>query len=329
MDKPQISQSASGGKHKGHKVHGNFLIFPLKKFKTEMKKISFSLLLIFILFSCDKNSENRGNKILKDDLGNTVSVALPVNKAVSLAPNLTEIIYFIEAENKLAANTTYCNFPPQAKSKPKIGDLLSVDYEKLLKIKPDIVLMTVEGNQKAQYEKIKNLGFPVFVSNPRSFSGILKTIRDFGKIFGKEKIAELKTEQLQAEFDSLTAEINFHKSKTALFLISVNPLIAAGKNTFIDEYLKSIGIKNSLRETKSSYPVINTEEILKENPDYIIVPSNQKKFFDEKISANKVLQNVNAVKNNKIITVNQDLFFRPGPRFTKALKIFGKKLLTR
>ncbi len=294
-----------------------------------MKKISSVLLLIFILFGCSKSSENYNNKILKDDLGNAVSVALPVNKAASLAPNLTEIIYFIEAENKLAANTTYCNFPPQAKNKPKIGDLLSVDYEKLLKIKPDIVLMTVEGNQKTQYEKIKNLGFLVFVSNPRSFSGILKTIRDFGKIFGKEKIAELKTKQLQAEFDSLTAEINFHENNTALFLISVNPLIAAGENTFINEYLKSFGIKNSLHETKSSYPVINTEEILKENPDYIIVPSNQKKFFDEKISANKVLKNVNAVKNNKIITVNPDLFFRPGPRFTKALKMFAEKLLTK
>ncbi len=294
-----------------------------------MNRFCIVFLLIFILFGCSKNSEDYNNKILKDDLGNAVSVALPVNKAVSLAPNLTEIIYFIEAENKLAANTTYCNFPPQAKNKPKIGDLLSVDYEQLLKIKPDIVLMTVEGNQKAQYEKIKNLGFPVFVSNPRSFSGILKTIRDFGKIFGKKEIAELKAKQLQAEFDSLTAEINFRENKTALFLISVNPLIAAGENTFINEYLKAFGIKNSLHETKSSYPVINTEEILKENPDYIIVPSNQKKFFDEKISANKVLQNVNAVKNGKIIVVNPDLFFRPGPRFTKALKIFGKKLLTR
>ena len=290
-----------------------------------MRKFLFLFSILILLYGC-KSEEKRSVFNLTDDLGNGVSVALPVSKAVSLAPNLTEIVYFIGAEKALAANTTYCNYPSEAKKKTKIGDLLNVDYEKLAEINPDIVLLTVEGNGKAQYEKLKSLGFSVFVSNPRSFAGILKTISDFGKIFGKEKQAERKIMEIKNELREITSSAKKFEKKSALFLIAVKPLIAAGQKTFINEYLETCGLTNVVAESKLNYPTINEEELLKRNPDYIIIPSKQKKLFAELVENNSALQNLSAIKNNNVIYVNADLYFRPGPRFIDALNDLVNKL---
>ncbi len=292
-----------------------------------MRKFLFLIVASIIFISCNSKTSSSQKTIIEDDLHHQLNLKLPITKAVSLAPNLTEIIYFIGAENLLAANTLYCNFPPDAKKKPKIGDLVNIDFEKLLKINPDVVLMTTEGNNKAQYNKIKSLGFKVFVSDLKSFEDILRTIKTYGKFFGKEKTAEEKTRILKIEYDSLRSTVENRPSKTALFLISVHPLIAAGKNTFINEYLTACGLQNSLGKTKvNSYPIINIEELIKENPDFIMLPKNVKSQFEELVNQNFLLQKLKAVQNSGLIYVNPDLYFRPGPRFTDALKDLIEKL---
>ncbi len=290
-----------------------------------MRKNLLFLLFSLILVACAPHGK-KANAKLTDDAGNAANFEKPVRKAVSLAPNLTEIIYFIGAEKQLAANTLYCNYPPEAKKKPKIGDLLNVDFERLVQINPDVILMTIEGNRKSQYEKIKALKFPVFVSNPRNFDGILKTIRDFGVIFGKEKTAAEKAEKLRRKFAELKKRSGKYKNKSALFLIAVKPLMAAGEKTFINEYLSACGLKNAVAESGLSYPVINSEELLKLDPDFIILPENQKELFDEFIGNNEILKNLRAAANGNVIFVNPDLYFRPGPRFVNALEDLTNRL---
>ena len=282
-------------------------------------------LIPILLFSCSQENKNSNGKLI-DDLGNTVSVNLPVKKAVSLAPNLTEIIYYIGAENQLIANTVYCDVPAAAKNKIKVGDLLSVDYEKIMSLKPDIVLMTVEGNSKSQYEKLKELGFAVFVSNPRNPYGIMKTIIDFGKIFGKEKTAEKKANKFKNALDSISSVCKSFAGRKALFLISVKPLIAAGKNTFINSYLEICKLQNAVGESAIAYPNINAEELLKQNPDLILLPEKQRNLFEELIRSNEILENVKAVSLKRILYVNPDLYFRPGPRFIEAAEDLARKL---
>ncbi len=295
--------------------------YKLKRKLTIMRKLLILLLFLIFSISCENSSEKNVEGLI-DDLGEAVSVSLPVKNAVTLAPNLTEIVYFIGAERFLAANTIYCNFPPEAGNKPKIGDLVNVDYEKLLALKPEIVLMTTEGNTKAQYEKIKSLKINVFVSNPRNFEDINKTILNFGKIFGREETAARKVERLKKETDLLVASAQNLAGKKMLFLISVKPFIAAGQNTFINEYVKALQLENVAGSSRLTYPIINAEEIINRRPDFIALPENQKKLFDEFIANNSFIKQIPAVKNNNIVYVEPDLFFRPGPRYVDALKNF-------
>ncbi len=282
--------------------------------------------IFFILFlSCGRQKEVKSPDTITDDLNNSFSIDKAPAKVISLAPNLTEIIYFVEGEKFLKGVTTYCTYPPEAKKKTKIGDLITIDYEKIYKINPDIVFMTVEGNTKSEYEKLKNLGLKVFVSNPRSFKGIEKSILQIGEISGKEKTAEKKIDSLNFTLDKIRKETT-PKNDSALFLISVHPLIAANSNTFIGEYLSFFGIQNIVRKSSQAYPVINIETILKQNPSMIFLPEKMYPQFTELIAGTPLLKNVGAIRKSQIIKVNPDLYFKPGPRFVQALIDLKKKI---
>ena len=95
----------------------------------------------------------------------TLSKKIP-RRIITLAPNLTEMIYDLGLENKLVGNTLYCDYPEAAKKIEKVGNLLTVNFEKIVTLKPDLVLITVEGNTKETYDKFHQLGIKIFVSNP-------------------------------------------------------------------------------------------------------------------------------------------------------------------
>lgn len=299
-------------------------------------KFNFIYIAIFtalLAFSCAKKHENspKSSNPVRDDLG----VEVPFNEApqriISLAPNLTEMIYSLGMGGRLVGNTLYCTYPPEAKKIPKVGDMLTIDFEKILSLKPDLVLITVEGNAKDSYTKLKNLGLKVFVSNPRSFMGIKKTYSDLGKIFMKSRQADSTITFWQAQFDSVTHAADKLPHPQALFFVGFNPIMVAGKNTFINELMTSAGLVNIAGDSPQNYPVYSREEILKRNPDYMIMTgtsmsSSYKKESDMIKNGYPEWKSLNAVRNNNIIVADPDLYLRPGPRFTQALKDLFFKL---
>ena len=297
------------------------------------KLFFFLLISVFVLYSCGKNKFDDGNgyqtSVLEvvDDLNDTLKFKSYPQKIISLAPNLTEMIYALKSEDKLIANTIYCNFPEAAKTKEKIGDLFSIDFEKIIALKPDLVLMTVEGNNKGSYEKLIELNFKVFVSNPRNYEGIVKTFSDFGKILGKESFAFSKINEWNKRLSKIVNERKQTEKRKTLFLISLNPLLTASGKTFINEYLNYCNLENIVGDSPVNYPALSREEVLKRNPEIIIVQRGVSK--DELIAQFPEWKNLSAVKENRIIEIEPDLYFRPGPRFIEALENLEKQLTRR
>ncbi|MCL6100641.1 MAG: ABC transporter substrate-binding protein, partial [Bacteroidetes bacterium] len=129
-----------------------------------MTKRTFLFLSVFILFfSCTKNKQEKlENFKVKDDLGNSISFSKPPQRIITLAPNLTEMIYDLDLGKNLVGNTTYCDYPAAARNVDKVGDMLTFNFEKIVTLKPDIVFITVEGNTKETYEKFGELGIKNF-----------------------------------------------------------------------------------------------------------------------------------------------------------------------
>lgn len=292
--------------------------------------VKFSLVIILALFiaGCDQEKVNviQNTNTIIDDLDSSFYFESIPQKVITLAPNLTEFIYELGVENLLIGNTTFCNYPKEAKDIENVGDLLTVDYEKIISLKPDLVFITVEGNSKNTYDKLKEYGFNVFVSNPRNFMGIKKTFRDFGKIFQKEKTVERKIIQWNSIVQEIKITREYSISNSAMFLISLKPIMLAGGNTFVSEFLKLCNLKNIADDSEVNYPLFSREEILSQNPMYIINSFMNLDIVDDIKNAYPEWGNLDAIKNEMIITVDPDLFFRPGPRFVTALEILNQKL---
>lgn len=305
-----------------------FLLRYKKSGKMLKKRGIFSFLIFLsILLGCsqEQRKEKSAGIFVKDDLNVTVNFDNPPKRIVSLAPSLTEMIYKIDYDKFLIGNTLYCNFPDDAKSKEKVGDMLTIDFEKIISLKPDLILISVEGNNKSAYDKLNELGLKTFVSNPRNYEGIKKTYLDLGKIFGKDNAAEQQVSKWERIVNTIKNNSDSAKSKTVMFLISLNPLMLAGKHTFINEYIDFCGFKNIADDVEMNYPVFNREEVLKRNPDYIVFAGSGAMAIDQIANAYPEWKNINAVKNNNIISVDADMYLRPGPRFITALEDFFRK----
>lgn len=292
------------------------------------KKIFLIISLIFLLLNgCTKNENEKSSSkfLLIDDLNVTVSFNEHPKRIITLAPSLTEMIYKINYDKYLIGNTLYCNYPEDAKLKTKVGDMLTIDFERIISLKPDLILISVEGNNKSAYDKLIELGLKTFVSNPRNYKGIKNTYLQIGKITGKEKEAEFQVAEWEKTVNNIVTNSDSAKSKTVMFLISLNPLMLAGKNTFINEYIDLCGFKNIADDIKMSYPVLSREEVLKRNPDYIVYANSGAMAIDKIANAYPEWKNLKAVKNKNIVLVDADQYLRPGPRFVPALADFFKK----
>lgn len=263
---------------------------------------------------------------IDDDLDRSIYFDSIPTKVISLAPNITEMIYQLNVGDKLVGNTKYCYFPEDAKSVSKVGDILTINYEKIIELQPDVIFLTVEGNQKHVYEKLMNLGFKVFVSNPRDYEGIKKTFKDLGKVFGKRQLAKIKIQEWDSTLAQIKSDSKNFTRKTVMILVELNPIMIAGKNTFINTYIETCNMKNFSEEVQLNYPIFSRETVIERDPDIIVYPSSGKESIKTLTDTYPEWASLSAIKNNRVFFVDRDLYFRPGPRFIEALTDFYSRL---
>ncbi len=301
----------------------------MAKYNIFIKSISifFVIILSSFFLSCNNKSEV-GNGIIriKDDVGREVVFEKKPQRIVSLAPNLTEILFSIGCGDRIVGVTSYCNYPVEARGKQKVADLVSVNYESLVALNPDVVFLTVEGNPKESFDKITGMGIKVFVSNPRNLDGIIKTIGDFGKITGNDKEAAKESNRILSKIDSLKKKIDPNRKPKALLLVSIAPLMSVGENTYLNEILQMAGCSNISSSAKSNYPILNREEVLAKNPDFIFVPNDLTIDSNELLKVYPEWKIVNAAKNKNIRIIDADIVQRPGSRVAEAVEEILNKI---
>jgi iron complex transport system substrate-binding protein len=285
-----------------------------------IKKYLLLIPFILLLQACHaKEVKNPGKISITDDLGNIISFDKTPKRIITLAPNLTETIFELGLDKYLVGNTVYCDYPEAAKKIDKVGNMLTFNYEKILTLKPDIVFITVEGNTKDTYDKFHELGIKIFVSNPRNYSGIKKTFTDFGKIFGIENLVASKIATWDSTISNIKTSAKNYPEKLAMYVIELRPIMIAGKNTFINEFLQICGLKNIAEDSPMNYPTFSREEILKRNPDYIIFPTGGEDDLSTVKNAYPEWAKLTAINNNHVLFVDRNLYSRPGPRFVEAV----------
>jgi iron complex transport system substrate-binding protein len=261
-------------------------------------------------------------------LGGVAALLIPAAAAadyperiVSLAPNLTEILYDLGIENRIAAVTDFCDYPPGARSKPRIGGFANPSLEAIVSRRPDWVVMTEDGNPRVLDRRLRALGIRTYIFKARRIQDLPQEIRTMGRILGVGTAADRMADQIETRIrriaDSSKAASR-GKIKKALFIFQPVPLIAAGKGTTVDDAFAILGINNIAAAGPTRYPKYSLEEIIRLRPDALFFGKGR--GMEERIKPlMERLATLEAVRAGRVFFVG-DAIFRLGPRIASGLE---------
>ena len=292
-------------------------------FRSPLRAAACSLLFALILFgSCERRNAQppgQGNGVI-DDFGHVLHLATAPKKIVSLAPSVTETLFALGLDSAIAGVTDYCDFPPAAKLKPKVGGMLNPTIERIVELRPDLIIMSASGNMETDYQALTSLGLPTFVSNPRTIDGVFKSILDIGRLTGRLSAAESLVDSLRHRRDEVVREATAEAPQKVLLLLSLNPLIAAGRGTFLDQMITAAHGENIVRDSTTAYPLISREEIFRRRPDVIIATNDMVKSVEAIATAYPEWKDLPAIRNKRIVLIDANIVSRPGPRIVEGLE---------
>jgi iron complex transport system substrate-binding protein len=257
-----------------------------------------------------------------DDLKRTVTLPKTAQRIVSLAPSITESLFAIGAGPFVAGVTDYCNYPPEAKQKPHVGGMITPSIEAIAALRPDLILVSMEGNLREDFSNITALGVPVVVTNPRSLDGIYRSLAMLGTLTGRSDSATRLVTSLQAREQSIIRAAPAHTPRV-LLLVSIQPIIAAGDRTFIDELLRRAGSRNVAAGLRMTYPTLNREAVVRDDPDVIFVMSDVLSTPDALVQMYPEWKRLTATRHGRIHRIDADIISRPGPRAVDGLQLLS------
>jgi iron complex transport system substrate-binding protein len=261
-----------------------------------------------------------------DDLHRAISLAAPAQRIVSLAPSITETLFALGAGDQIAGVTDYCTYPAEARTKPRVGGVINPSIEAIVGLRPDLVVMSMEGNTRQDFEKLVELGVPVFVSNPRSLEGIFHSIKQLGVLTGRADTARRLVEHLRTRAAQIAARAARLSKPSVLLFVSLQPMIVVGRGTFMAELIERAGGRNCAAHSASSFPAYSREAVLKDDPDVLIFLSDVLPDSAALVRLYPEWSGLRAVRANALLRVEADIVSRPGPRVVDALEMLFRFL---
>jgi iron complex transport system substrate-binding protein len=219
---------------------------------------------------------------LTDDGGQTVVLKHPAQRIISLAPHVTELLFAAGAGDRIVGTIRYSDYPPAALAIPRIGDSFVLDSERILSLKPDLIVVWLHGNSGGQLEQLHRLEFPVFSSEPRRVADISSTIRRLGILTGTEATAEAAASAFDQRVAALRGRYAGRSAVPVFYQISERPLLTINGEHIIDDVLRLCGGSNIFSGLKALTPMVSPEAVLTANPEAIVTsggePGNETGF---------------------------------------------------
>ena len=263
----------------------------------------------------------------KDEVGREVIVLFPPKKIISLAPNITEILFSLGLDQEIVGVSIHCNFPEKVQSKVRVGSYISLDFEKIVSLKPDLIIATGAGNTRDMVERLERLGFPTYVIFPKNVEDVIRSVGHLSQLVGREKEGVEIIQEMKRRRERVV-ELTQGLPRPRVFLqIGEVPVVTVGKNSFADDLIRLAGGDNVAGNEKEMYPRFGMEEILKRSPEVILISSmNPKGNYQKVLQEWSRWKTIPAVKNGRIHLLDSDLIDRPSPRIIEGLEEMARIL---
>jgi iron complex transport system substrate-binding protein len=280
-----------------------------------------SRLSLLLLAACRSATLPAGPISIVDDAGDTVRLAAPARRVVSLIPATTELLFAIGAGSQVVGRTNYCDFPAEAKAVPNLGDGIKPNIEAVIATRPDLVVLYNSGQNAAVTGRLRELGVPTARINTDALSSVPRVAQMLGRLTGHTPAAD----SLAAVFDTALASATHPPSgrrPKVLLLVWEQPPMTIGRGSFLNELVERAGAENLFADVAGTDGVVSIEAVAARNPDLIFTTAEGPSAF----AGRPEWQVVPAVREKRFLHVTGSEFERPSPRSPQAIRELADKL---
>lgn len=283
-------------------------------------------LLLVLLVSCAPGQQpppEPGTFI--DALGRSFTLEEHPRRVVSLTPAITEILFAIGAGDRVVGVTRYCDYPPEARSRAPVGGFsgITVSVEQIRALNPDLVILSADMHARIVL-LLDNLGIPSFAVEPRTFSEVFAVIALLGELCAVASNAENVISEMKARIASVEERARDRPRPAVFWVLSEEPLMTAGGETFISEAITLAGGRNIFADLREQWPLVSPEQLLVRRPDWVLAGSDMAGTGDDLVLRNPLWQNFSAIREGRFAFVDGDLLYRYGPRLADAVAMISE-----
>ncbi|MGG0284732.1 ABC transporter substrate-binding protein [Peribacillus butanolivorans] len=279
----------------------------------------------------EKKDTNKTEEVkaytVTDDTGKKIKFDKVPETVVSLQPSNTEILFELGLGDKVVGVTDFDNYPEEAKDIEHVSDSVNINAEKIISLKPDAIIAYTIGDETTM-KPLEDAGIPVFIiKSATNFDDVYGDIGQIAEVMGVAEKGEELVKDIQNQITSVEEKIEtLDEKEQTYFEISPAPEIyTTGSETFQQEILKTAGIENIFADQKG-WVKVSDEEIVKRNPNAIITTATFADDAVDEIKSRKGWEDINAVKNDQVYLLDENIMSRPGPRIGEAVELAAKTI---
>ncbi len=245
-------------------------------------------------------------------------------RIISLVPSVTEIIYALGGQERLVGVTDFCDWPPEARTKPRVGGMLAPNLEAIVWLRPDLVVATREGNRQETFVQLARLGIPVFTVNPHRLSDVMAAIAQLGELTGRRASVAPLVEGLGRRVETVQNAVRPYRRPKVLYVLWPEPLIVPGRDGLVTELIDLAGGWSVTAGEPDSYPRFSLEAVAARAPEVIILARHGADGTPLSKAPWERLTSLPAVRAGRIHSVDGSLLHRYGPRVVDGLEMLAR-----
>ncbi|MEI7431108.1 MAG: cobalamin-binding protein [Betaproteobacteria bacterium] len=265
--------------------------------------------------------------VVQDDVGNTIRLAQPAKRIITLAPHMAETLFAAGAGSRLVGVVEYSDFPEEVKKITRVGGYSRFDLEAVLALKPDLVIAWYSGNAPAHLEKLRSLGLPVYISQPNSIEDVASELERFGLLAGTGEIAKAEAAKLRERHAALKKRYSQRPVVRTFYQVWKQPLTTIGGKQIITSIIRLCGGENVFAKLDAFAPVVTVEAVISANPEAIIA-SGMEQSRPEWLDDWKRWTSINAVSRDNLFFIQPQLIQRHTPRLLDGAELLCQHLET-
>ncbi|NIF50802.1 cobalamin-binding protein [Burkholderia sp. Ax-1724] len=258
-----------------------------------------------------------------DDSGATVTLAAPAQRVISLAPHVTELLYAAGGGAKMVGAVSYSDYPPEAKQLPRVGDNKALDLERIVALKPDLIVVWRHGNAQRQLDRLRELHIPLFFSEPRHLDDVAVSLTKLGQLLGTSATADAAAAAYRDDIARLRVQYASRPVVSVFYQVWDKPLMTLNGEHMISDVIALCGGRNVFAQLQPLVPTVSTEAVLAANPEAIVTAAPGATRPDTtlpQLDTWRAWPGLAAVASNNLFAIDGDLINRPAPRIAQGAR---------